>query len=257
MISTKEFNNKVVMITGANRGIGKSLADYFYARGAIIVLGVRHPSTTEVTYDSARCLVYELDVRNEKQLLGFYTSTIERFGKIDVLINNAGVDKPCGLLDIELEYLHDMMSVNFYSMVLLTKLVASNMIQNRFGRVINISSIAGKEGTPHHIAYASSKHAVIGFTKCAARELIKYNITVNSVCPGLIKTDMLENFFEEYSSQTGSAKDQELSLILDKTPRGVIGRPEDVAHLVGFLCLEGSINIVGQAINTDGGLLQW
>lgn len=257
MNNTNQFKNKVVMITGANRGIGKGIADYFYREGALLALSTRDPAGVLDRYDAYRCVVCQVDVRDQKQLAAFYQATISHFGKIDVLINNAGIDKPCPLQEISLDYLHDMMSVNFYSMVMLSKLVSASMIQNKFGRIINISSIAGKEGTPHHIAYVSSKHAVIGFTKCAARELIKYNITVNTVCPGLIETDMLKTFFKEYAEQTGSDSQKELAVLLDKTPRAAIGKPEDVAHLIGFLCLDASANIIGQAINTDGGLLQW
>ncbi len=245
------------MITGANKGIGFAIAKAFYDQGALLSLGIRDVVNFNNPFDEKRCLLVKVDVSVEQELKAYYEATIERFKTVDILINNAGIDKPCPLIEITSEYLNDMMNVNFNSMVLLSKYVALNMIKNKSGRIINISSIAGKEGTPHHIAYTASKHAVIGFTKSAARELIRHDIYVNAICPGLIKTDMLTNFFSEYANQIGGNKEEEFTQMVNKTPRGVIGQPDDVAHLVLFLTSEKSKNIIGQAINTDGGFLQW
>jgi len=130
------------------------------------------------------------------------------------------------------------------------------MNKKKYGKIINMSSIAGKEGTLYHTAYVSSKHAVIGATKCMARELISQGITVNAVCPGLINTDMLQNFFRDYAKLTGKSAEEELNAMIQQTPRGKMGSPEDVAELVGFLCSDKAANIIGHAINTDGGILQ-
>ena len=247
----------VVMITGANRGIGRAIADRFYADGAQLALGVRDPAGFLHPYAPQRCLVAPTDVRSEPALQAYTEATLARFGRIDVLVNNAGVDEPQPLSQITAKHLHDVMSVNFYAAVLLTKLVSQAMIAQGAGTVINISSIAGKEGTPHHIAYTASKHALLGFTKCAARELIGHGITVNAVCPGLVDTRMLRTFFERLGEQTGASPDRELQAMIAKTPRGEVADPADVACLVTFLASPGGRNIVGQAINTDGGLLQW
>lgn len=251
------FKNKTVMITGANRGIGKAIAERFYKEGANLALGVRNPDSFSHKYDKNRVLVVKVDVRNESELENFCKLTVKKFVNIDILINNAGIDEPCSLLDISGKHLREMMEVNFISMVLLTKIVVKHMIKNKGGKIINLSSIAGKEGTPNHVAYTSSKHAVIGFTKCAARELIDYGIIVNCVCPGLIKTDMLTNFFRAYSKQIGSNEQEELQKMVKRTPRKKIGNPKDVANLVAFLSSGEAVNIIGQAINTDGGYLQF
>jgi len=251
------FKDKTIMITGANKGIGKAIADHFYNEGAFLSLGIRNPDSFIHNYDSTRVAVIKVDVSIESELGNFYQSTIKNFNNIHVLVNNAGIDSPCSLLDITADHLRSIMEVNFISMVLLTKIVAKHMINNKYGRIINISSIAGKEGTPYHIAYTASKHAVIGFTKSVARELIDYGITVNAVCPGLIKTDMLINFFIEYSKQIHGDDKEELQKMIQRTPRRVVGSPEDVANLVAFLSCDKASNIVGQAINTDGGYLQF
>lgn len=245
------------MITGANRGIGLAIAKSFYDKGACLSLGIRNISEFDNPFEAERCLIVQVDVRSESELESYHNKTLERFKKVDILINNAGIDKPCSLLNITSTYLSEMMMVNFQSVVLLSKYVATTMISNKGGWIINLSSIAGKEGTPFHIGYTASKHAVIGFTKCAARELIKHNIIVNAVCPGLIQTDMLTNYFDEYAALTSEDKEEELKAMIARTPSGKVGRPEDVANLIIFLCSGNAQNIIGQSINTDGGFLQW
>ncbi|MDP9178995.1 MAG: SDR family oxidoreductase [Gemmatimonadota bacterium] len=246
-----------ILITGASRGIGAAIAERFYAEGASLSLASRTELEVDRSYASERCMRSDVDVRDVTALKDLVHRTEARFGAIDVLINNAGIDEPVALADLSLEHLHEVMAVNFYSAVMLTRFVAVGMMRRRHGRVISISSIAGKEGSPHHVAYVSSKHALIGFTKCAARELVQHGITVNAVCPGLIDTDMLRGFFAAYGAQTGLGADAELETMLSRTPSGQLGSPDDVASLVVFLASAGAQNIVGQAMNTDGGMLQW
>ena len=254
------FGGKVVVITGAGSGIGAAAARRFWNEGAAVVLvGRTEAKLAKVAQglDQERCLIQVADVAKPEDVDRLISSTAARFGAIDVLVNNAGVAGVGGFRDKPDSDWHEVMSVNFYSAVLLTKLVSQAMIAQGAGKVINISSIAGKEGTPHHIAYTASKHALIGFTKCAARELIGHGIAVNAVCPGLVDTRMLRTFFERLGQQTGASPDHELQAMIAKTPRREIGDAADVAHLVAFLASSGARNIVGQAINTDGGLLQW
>ena len=248
---------RVVMITGASRGIGRAVADRFYAEGDVLSLGVRNPEDVAGRYEASRCLTFPLDVTEYEALQRYTEATVQRFGTVDVLVNNAGIDEPVPLSGITAEHLHRVMATNFHSAVLLTRHVAEVMTRNGGGAVINVSSIAGKEGTPHHIAYTASKHALLAFTKCAARELIGRSIRVNAVCPGLIHTRMLVNFFEDYSAQIGTTAPEALQQMIEKTPRGTMGSGEDVAELISFLASPRTRNIVGQAINTDGGLLQW
>ncbi len=254
-----EFENKTVIVTGANKGIGKVIALYFYENGANVVFAVRNPTSLSLPEDvasSKRVLVTATDVTNENLIRAMVAKAIEAYGTIDILVNNAGVDQPMPLLDITEEHLDYVWDANVKGLVMCSKHVAKEMVKQKSGKVINLSSIAGKEGSLYHIAYVSSKHAVIGITKCMARELIPYGITVNAVCPGLIDTDMLQNFFKEYSKLTGTSADEELSKMIEATPRGRMGEPQDVAELVGFLASDRAANIVGHAISTDGGILQ-
>lgn len=254
-----DFKGRTVVVTGANRGIGRAIALYFYDNNANIVFAVRNPKELKLSDEvasSKRVLIVEVDVTNEDHIQDMVKASTERFGSIDILVNNAGVDQPCPLLEITEKHLDYVWDVNVKGLVLCSKHVARQMVQQKYGKIINLSSIAGKEGTLYHTAYVSSKHAVIGVTKCMARELITHGITVNAVCPGLINTDMLQDFFKEYAQLTGKSPEEELNSMIAQTPRGEMGTPEDVAELVGFLCSDKAANIVGHAINTDGGILQ-
>lgn len=253
------FTGKTVIITGASRGIGKAIAFYFHEKGAEVVFAVRDPKLLKLPKDvaqSERTLIVKVDVTKIKDIKNMVDETIKQFGKIDVLVNNAGVDQPCPLLDITEEHLDYVWDINVKAVVMCSKYVAKEMIKRKYGKIINLSSIAGKEGTLYHIAYSSSKHAVIGITKSMAVELIPYNINVNAVCPGLINTDMLQNFFKDYAKLCGTNAEDELNKMTQQTPRGKMGEPRDVAELVGFLSSDNAVNIVGHAFNTDGGILQ-
>jgi NAD(P)-dependent dehydrogenase (short-subunit alcohol dehydrogenase family) len=254
-----DFKGKTVVVTGANKGIGRAIALYFYDKNANVVFAVRDPKSLDLPDEiatSERSLIVEVDVTNEGHIQNMVDASTKKFNSIDILINNAGVDQPCPLLEITEKHLDYVWDVNVKGLILCSKYVARQMVQQKYGKIINLSSIAGKEGSLCHTAYVSSKHAVIGVTKCMARELITHGITVNAVCPGLINTDMLQNFFKEYAQLTGKTPEEELNHMIAQTPRGEMGTPEDVAELVGFLCSDKAANIVGHAINTDGGILQ-
>lgn len=254
-----KFTNKTAIITGACRGIGKAIALYFYKKGAKVVFAVRDPKYLELprgVASSERTLIIRVDVTKIRDIKNMVSKTIDKFSKIDILVNNAGVDQPCPLFDITEEHLDYVWDTNVKALVMCSKYVAKEMVKRKYGKIINLSSIAGKEGTLYHIAYSSSKHAVIGITKSMAVELIPYNINVNAVCPGLINTDMLQNFFKEYARLRGTNGEDELNKMIQETPRGKMGQPNDVAELVGFLSSDNAANIVGHAFNTDGGILQ-
>lgn len=253
------FTGKTAIITGANRGIGKAIALYFYEKGAQVVLAIRNPKELKLPQDIAtsdKIFIIKVDVTKTDDIKNMVDKTIKKFGKIDILVNNAGVDQPCSLFDITEEHLDYVWNINVKAVVMCSKYVAKEMVKKKYGKIINLSSIAGKEGTLYHTAYSSSKHAVIGITKSMAVELIPYNINVNAVCPGLINTDMLKKFFKDYAKLHKTTSEEELNKMIQKIPRGKMGEPRDVAELVGFLSSDNAVNIVGHAFNTDGGILQ-
>jgi NAD(P)-dependent dehydrogenase (short-subunit alcohol dehydrogenase family) len=253
------FKNKTVIVTGANRGIGKATAMYFFEKDAQVVFATRNPNKLflpKKMEKSKRILIVKVDVTKIVDIKNMVKKTINRFKKIDILVNNAGVDAPCSLFNITEKHLDYVWNINVKAVVMCSKYVAKEMAKRKYGKIINLSSIAGKEGSLYHIAYSSSKHAVIGITKCMARELIPYNINVNAVCPGLINTDMLKVFFKNYAKLRGTDANYELNKMIQQTPRGKMGEPQDVAELIGFLSSDAAVNIVGHAIGTDGGILQ-
>lgn len=253
------FTSQTAIVTGASRGIGFATARYFYENGANVTLAVRSPEKLELDkgmLSSSRVHVTKVNVNVYKDLQRMVTETVGKFRKIDILVNNAGVDQPKLLDDIDEAHWNYVMDTNVKSVIFCTQLVAREMKKQKKGKIIMLSSIAGKEGFPAHSAYVASKHAVIGITKCLALELIPDNIYVNAVCPGLINTDMLQNFFKEYAQVIGADPKSELQKMIAKTPLGRMGKPEDVAQLIGFLASEASDNIIGHTFNTDGGILQ-
>lgn len=256
---TNEFTDKIVIVTGASRGIGLAVAEYFLENGATVVCGVRHPKKlifSKYKKDSDRILILPLDVTNETSIKSFVQKTIQKFGIIDILVNNAGVDQPRPLTEITAKHWNYVMGTNVTGLIFMSKYVVMEMLKRKHGVIINLSSIAGKEGVPYHSAYVASKHAVIGITKCLARELIPDGIRVNAVAPGLINTDMLQGFFKEFAQITHTNAKKELQKMIDLTPRGAMGKPADVAQLIGFLASDKATNIIGHTFNTDGGILQ-
>ena len=255
----KDFSNKTVIVTGASRGIGLATATYFWSKGAKVTFAVRDTENTQISQEiknSKRCLLLKVDVLNEDDIKAMVEKTLSRFNSIDILVNNAGVDQPCFVDEITREHWNYIMDTNVTGLIFCTKQVVKQMKKQKSGVIINLSSIAGKEGFKAHSAYVASKHAVIGITKCLAIELIEYNIRVNAVCPGLIETDMLKGFFKDYAKLIKSDPEKELNEMIAKTPRKQMGKPKDVANLIGFLASDEAENIIGHAINTDGGILQ-
>lgn len=250
-----EFAGRTVVVTGASRGIGSAIAKRFLREGANVVANVRDVEHGHDFDPDPRLRLFKADVRDDDALRGLMRAAVDSFGGIDVLVNNAGVDEPCALLDITREHLDRIWSVNVTALILASRFAAEEMVRREKGVILNIASIAGKEGSPLHTAYVSSKHAVIGATRCAARELIPYNIRVNAICPGLIDTDMPRGYYSAVARMTGGDLEDHLRASAERSLSRRAGTADDVAALTVFLASDGAANIIGQAVNTDGGAL--
>lgn len=242
--------NQVALITGGARGIGKQIAITLAKEGYDIALNYRSNTDElvkvkeEIESYKVKCLLVQGDVSNFEDTERIAKETMDEFGKIDVLVNNAGITKDMLLLRMKKEDFESVLDVNLVGTFNMTKNVANYMMKARQGKIINVSSVVGVSGNAGQANYAASKAGIIGFTKSLAKELASRNILVNAVAPGFIGTDM-----------TNVLKDEVKDKILEQIPLKRIGNAEEVANVVKFLASNDSSYITGQVINIDGGML--
>lgn len=246
------MQNRIALITGAGseRGIGKAIAFEFARKGAIVVVSDINETgaqsvADQITREGFRAIGKKVDVTSRDSINHLVTDTIKTYGKIDILINNAGISRPTRVLEITEEEWDLIFSINMKGLFLCTQAVLPNMIENKYGRIVNLSSVSGKRGGGifggSH--YSASKAGVLGFAKACAREMAEYGITINSVAPGLIDTDI-----------TGGALTPEKreSLRMD-IPARRLGAAQDVAAAIAFLASEAAGYITGEDIDINGG----
>ena len=238
------MNKNVIFISGASRGIGNSLAKYF-AEKNFIVIGTSR-SDFEFDIKSESLIPIKLDITSREDIKKCYQDLKDKNMLPNILINNAGITSDQIFLRMKDDEWDNVISTNLTGVFNLTKVFIKNMIKNRYGRIINISSISGLMGNPGQVNYSSSKSALNGFTKSLAKEIGSRNITVNNVAPGFIDTDMTAFIDEE-------AKEN----IVETIPLKRFGRVNDVSELVYFLSSDNASYITGQTISVDGGLLMY
>ncbi|RMF45009.1 MAG: 3-oxoacyl-[acyl-carrier-protein] reductase [Deltaproteobacteria bacterium] len=239
---------KIAFITGASRGIGRAIALELARQGASIVAAGRDQAALESVAAEIRALDAEVevvtgDVSEADSIDAMVARGAERFGRIDILVNNAGLTRDGLLLRMKDEDWDAVLNANLKGAFMLTRAVARLMTRQRYGRIVNISSVVGEMGNPGQANYCASKAGMIGLTKSNARELARRNVTVNAVTPGFIETSMTE-------AMTDKARDEMSSQI----PLGRLGTPEDVASAVAFLASEAAGYVTGQVLGVNGGL---
>lgn len=244
------MDRKVALVTGGNRGIGKEIALVLAEDGYDIALNYRRETEelekvkNEIESIGVTCLLVQGDVSVFEDCKNMVKQTIEKFGKIDCLVNNAGITKDTLFLRMKEEDFKSVIDVNLVGTFNVTKQVVPYMTKARQGRIINLASVVGVSGNAGQANYSASKAGIIGFTKSLAKELASRNILVNAVAPGFIKTDM-----------TAVLKDEQKEAIINNVPLRREGEAKEVASVVKFLAGEGSSYITGQVINIDGGML--
>ena len=242
--------NKLAIITGGARGIGKQIALTFAKEGYNIAINYRTENEDlkntkkEIEENNVKCFTFQGDVTNFKDCEQFVKQIVQEFGNIDVLVNNAGITRDTLLMRMKEEDFKQVIDTNLIGTFNVTKNVISYMMKARSGRIINISSVVGISGNAGQTNYSASKAGIIGFTKSLAKEVASRNITVNAVAPGFIETQM-----------TDVLKDDIKEEIAKKIPLKRMGTPQDVANVVKFLASNDSSYITGQVINIDGGML--
>lgn len=242
-----ELLNRVAIVTGAGRGIGRAVALELASNGADVVLVARTEEQLQAVAEEIRALgrraeVVPADVSQSAEVTEAVAKAVEAFGRVDILVNNAGITRDTLVLRMKDEDWDRVLDVNLRSAFYFARACARHMIRSRYGRIVNISSVSGLVGNAGQCNYAASKAGLLGLTKSLARELASRGVTVNAVAPGLIKTDMTE----------GIAENPEVT---GKIPLGRVGTVQDVANAVRFLASERTGYITGQVLAVDGGMV--
>ena len=230
------MDSKKVLVTGGNRGIGKGIVEAFLGNGNKVLATCRDMS--KFPFKNENLTLAELDILDEESVNNFKT-TLEDF-EPEILINNAGITKDNLLLKMTDQEWLDVINTNLTGTFRVTKLAVKGMLKRKWGRIINMSSVSGIMGNPGQANYSASKSGIDGFTRSLAKELGSRNITVNSVAPGFVSTDMTENLINEE--------------LIKKIPMGRIGVVEDIVSMIMFIASEDANYITWQTLVVDGGL---
>ncbi len=248
MSEAKTLAGKVAIVTGGNRGIGLAIARLLAEDGASVVVSGRDAARLEATVKEleslgAPAMAVAADAAKREDADRLVEATRERFGRIDVLVNNAGITRDQLLVRMKDDDWDQVLDTNLRGVFLMTRAVGKVMMRQKSGRIINIASTAGAMGNPGQVNYSAAKAGVIGLTKAAGRELAHWNILVNAVAPGLIETDM-----------AASIPAEAREAMLQQVPLKRIGQGREVAEVVRFLAGDGASYITGQTIHVNGGL---
>ena len=242
-------SGRVALITGASQGIGRACALKLAATGATLALAARNQEKlaelmTEITAAGGKADVFPLDVADEEQVKSAVKTIIAEFGKIDILVNNAGITRDQLVMRMKRADWDAVLQTNLTSAYLCIQQVIGSMLKQRWGRIINITSVFGQMGQAGQANYAASKAGLIGLTMAIAREVGSRNITCNAVAPGFIETAMTAGLGDEFKQNA-----------VKQIPLGRVGSPEDVASAVAFLASDEASYITGHVLNVNGGML--
>lgn len=244
----QKLADKVAIVTGGSRGIGRATAIALATEGAKVVVNYARSSNSadevvaEITAAGGEAIAVGADVSQAEEVDKLIKQTLEKFNRIDVLVNNAGITRDTLLMRMKPEDWQAVINLNLTGVFLCTKAVTKTMLKQRSGRIINITSVAGQMGNPGQANYSAAKAGVIGFTKTVAKELASRGVTVNAVAPGFITTDMTE----------GTKSEDIIKFI----PLGRYGKPEEIAGMIRFLAADpAAAYITGQVFNVDGGMV--
>jgi len=243
-----KLKDKVALVTGASRGIGRAIALACAKEGArVALLATTSDRLEEVAKEIVKiggtALCLQADVNKEDEVKRAMETVLDKLKCIDILVNNAGVTRDNLLVRMNEEEWDTVLNTNLKGAFYCTKAVSRSMLKQRKGRIINISSVIGLSGNAGQTNYAASKAGLIGFTKACAKELASRQITVNAIAPGFIETDMTQGISEEVRKA-----------LLEGIPQKRLGFPEEVAHLAVFLASDEAGYITGEVIRVDGGM---
>ncbi|MEW9050438.1 MAG: 3-oxoacyl-[acyl-carrier-protein] reductase [Neobacillus sp.] len=241
---------KIALVTGASRGIGREIALELARQGANVAVNYSgseakaNEVVDEIKTMGREAFAVKCDVSNAEEVAAMVKDTTSRFGRLDILVNNAGITRDNLLMRMKEEEWDDVLNINLKGVFLCTKAVTRQMMKQRIGRIINISSVVGVSGNPGQANYVAAKAGVIGLTKTTAKELATRNITVNVIAPGFITTDMTDKLTDELKTE-----------MLKQIPLARLGEPKDIAKATAFLASDDAGYITGQTLNINGGMV--
>ena len=245
------FDGKVGIITGSGQGIGKGIATLFAKEGGTAIVVDVNPATAEATAkeietSGGKAMAAKCDITNQPEVNDLVAKVIEKYGKVDILVNNVGWNKVKPFVDGDKDLWDRVIDINLKGPIIFCRAVVDNMMANNYGKIVNVSSDSGRVGSTGEAVYGASKGGVITFTKALAREMARYKINVNSVSPGPSDTPFLAEV---------SAENPKLMEAVKKgIPMRRLAQPEDIANAVLFFCDDATNYITGQTLSCSGGL---
>ena len=250
--------HKVAIVTGGGTGIGKAIAVNLAKNGARVAIASRNPRQIEAAktdFDKLglSVLAVPMDLRKKEEIQRAVAEVADKWGAVHILVNNAGISWLSRIDDPDDGKWFDILDTNLSGMYLVTKEVLQHIKDHSGGRIINISSVLGKIGVPGYSAYCTTKHGTIGFTRALALELVERGITVNTVCPGWVDTEMARQGIDEAAARQGITPEQFKEQAVAGVPIKRFLEPDEVAELVCYLASDLAKGITGQAINICGG----
>ena len=242
------LKDKVAIVTGSSRGLGRAIARDFAEHGAKVALNYyqsREPAeelAREIKKAGGECIVVQAGVAHPDECQALIEAAVKEFGGLDILVNNAGVNRDRTIRRMTVEEWREVLATDLDSVFYCTYAAVPHMIERGGGRIVNMASIVGQMGNLGQSNYAAAKAGIIGFSKSAAQELARFNITVNALCPGFIETEMVTNLTDDVKAA-----------LIAKIPLGRFGKPEEVAQITRFLCTDGGY-VTGAQVNINGGM---
>ena len=243
-----ELAGRIALVTGASQGIGRACALELARAGATVALAARNEArlaevAAEIEAAGGHAAAFALDVASEDSIKNGAKAVLDRFGKVEILVNNAGITRDDLMMRMKRADWDDVLSTNLTGTFLLTQALLRQMMKNRWGRIINITSVVGRTGQEGQVNYAASKAGLIGFTRSLAREVASRGITVNAVAPGYIETPMTAVLDEKLRAK-----------MVEQIPLGRPGTDSEIAHSVAFLASEKAAYITGNVLDVNGGM---
>ncbi len=250
----QNIESRHVVVTGGGRGIGAAVAKVFSEAGArVTVMGRNLTILEEQVAVLPQCQAVQVDVADELSVSKAFSDAVSTFGSVEVLINNAGVSESAPFLKTDSALLDRMLSVNLKGVFHCARVVLPGMLENKWGRIVNVASSAGLVGYQYVSAYCAAKHGVVGMTKALALETARKGITVNAICPGYVETDMLLKTLDNIVSKTGCSKEEAAAELVKFNPQKRFIQPLEIAEMALWLCQPGSASITGQSLALTGG----